>query len=81
MELEMSNPAAYVRSDNVNAVVYLAADNHIHEINIRTARFYFNGDIETMPLCKVDIGVILPGVRWSTSLRFAFFALDSKSCL
>jgi hypothetical protein len=31
MELEMSNPA-YVRSDNVNSVVYRGADNAIHEI-------------------------------------------------
>jgi hypothetical protein len=31
MELEMSNPA-YVRSDNVNSVVYRGSDNQIHEI-------------------------------------------------
>ena len=29
-----SDPAAYVRSDSVNAVVYRAIDSHIHEISL-----------------------------------------------
>ena len=43
-----TNPATYVRSDNVNAVVYRGIDNHIHEVYLPLGGIWEVGDLSAL---------------------------------